>query len=73
MAKITLVVIFFILGTTLSKLKKKNDILKQGKLVLCLDAILDEKNVSCQACHGKSFVGNHSQKMLQVTFLMSSS
>ena len=46
----------------------ENDILKQGKLVLRLDAVLTEKNVCRQAYHGKSFVGNHVHKMLQVNF-----
>ena len=70
--KLHYMVIFFISGTTLSKFKG-NDILKQEKLVLRLDAVLTEKNVCRQAYHGKSFVGNHVHKMLQVIFLMSSS
>ena len=41
----------------------------EGPCVKKLDQILQQLNVKRQAFHGKSFIGNHVNKMLKVLFL----
>ena len=65
---------FFIPETTLSKLKRKlYTKYTETRRVLQLDAKENENNMCRQAHHGKSFVGNHIHKTLQVIFLIRSS
>ena len=59
---------FFIPETTLSKFKTKS--YTETRKVLQLDAKENENNMCRQAHHGKSFVGNHIHKTLQVIFLI---
>ena len=57
---------------SLQEMKDKNTLKKGiGPCVQRLDEILNSLNVQRQAYHGKSFVGNHVHKMLQVHFTTS--
>lgn len=51
----------------IDELNKKRKLDKSdGPLVQLLDKVLNELGVECQAYHGKSFVGNHVNKMLKL-------
>ena len=73
MAKITLYGNLFPFRYYFIKFKEKRYPKTRKTVVLQLDAALNEKNVCREAYHGKRFVGNHINKMLQVIFLINSS
>ena len=54
----------------LATLNKKMKINTDGPIVKSLDETLKSLNVCRQGYHGKSFVGNHVNKMLKVNTLI---